>query len=156
MHHTGQELQRAQNIHQSPPYRWGLQKTKFQDYTKPFICTILFSLLGPLGTDASQHIRTEQANREDDQDKRHNQVDKGGKHLTDLKRHAAHGDGEVGDTLACGGSGGEDGREDTIGQGREELGDHGPKVERGSQDNDIASIKHFGLLKSTYFIFMES
>lgn len=95
------------------------------------------------GSDASQHIRPEEADREHHQDERHDQVHEGNQDLTQLQRDTTHGDRVGRHTLAGSRRRGEQGRQDVLRQRLEELSNDATEVERSSQDDDVPGIKHF-------------
>jgi len=101
------------------------------------------NLLSALRADPGQHVGPEEADREDDQHERHNEVDEGNEHLTQLEGDATHRDSEGTDALAGGCSRGEEGREDVLRQRLEKLSNDTSEVERRSEDDDVPCIKHF-------------
>jgi len=120
------------------------------------IVSLFFRLLYPAGADLGEEIRAEEADGEDNQHERDNQLNERRKHLANLQGHAAHGHGELRHTLASRRGWREQGRQDAIGQCREELGNHATQVERGRKYDDILSVQHFCLLNGAYFIFQQT
>ena len=93
-------------------------------------------------TNASQDIRTEESDGEDDQRERHNQVDKLCDDLTDLEFCGSNLDGERRHTLARRDRGREDGDKDAVIQRLEKTSHHTSEVERRSQNDDVLGIQH--------------
>ena len=101
-----------------------------------------FLLIATTGTDLGENIRAEQADREHDQDERHDEVHQLGDHVANLEVRRADLDGQGRDTLARRRSRGEERHEDTVIQRLEESRHDTSEIKRRRQNDDVLRIEH--------------
>ena len=94
------------------------------------------------GADLRENIRAEQADREHDQDERHDEVHQLSDHVTNLEVRRADLDGQGRDTLARRRSRGEERHEDTVIQRLEESRHDTSEIKRRRQNDDVLRIEH--------------
>jgi hypothetical protein len=94
------------------------------------------------GTDASQDVGAQEADGEDDNRERHNQVEQVDDDLANLQVRRPDLDGERRHTLFSRHGRGQQRGDNAIGEGAEELGHDTAKVECSCQDDNVACIKH--------------
>lgn len=103
---------------------------------------LLFYLRSAGGTDLGKEVGAEDADGEDRNREGDDQVDEGREDLADLQVDASNGDLELRDTLAGSRGGREEGRDNTVGERREELGDDRAEVDGRGDDDNVLGIEH--------------
>jgi hypothetical protein len=117
------------------------QTTKSKAYTKPFVFTFRI-FLRTIGTDLGEEVGAEEPDGEDDHDEGDDEVNKGGNNGADLEGGTANRHLRLRDSLAGREGGGKDRGDQTLGEGREKLGDDAAKVDRRRDDDDILGVEH--------------
>lgn len=109
-------------------------------------------LRSAVGSNLGEEVGTKNTNGEDDEDEGDHQLNERRDDLTNLEIYTTDIDSVFGDTLSSRGSRGKNGGDDTVGQSREEFGDHGSKVDGRSDDDDILCIEHLFVDLETLFL----
>jgi len=86
-------------------------------------------------------IGAENTDGVDDNREGNHELDGGRDELTRLEGDAANDNHGLREAL--GAERGKEGRDDAVSEGGKETGDHGPEVERSSEDDDVLGIEHF-------------
>jgi hypothetical protein len=103
---------------------------------------LLFYLRSAGGTDLGKEVGAEDADGEDRNREGDDQVDEGRENLADLQVDAGNRNLELRDTLAGSRGGREEGRDNTLGEGGEELGDDRAEVDGRGDDDNVLGIEH--------------
>lgn len=110
-----------------------------------------FLSLHAAGTNLGKEVGAEHADREHDDNERDDEVDERRNDLTNLQGDTTHSDLCLRDTLTGRQSGGNDGRDQTLRQGSEKLGDNAPQIDSSRDDDDILGVQHLFVEWQTYF-----